>query len=219
MATEDGGLVCQSPAPCSLRFKAGGQRVKLEVEGEYPRKGDIRIRVSVAAPASFPLVLRIPAWAQGATLRVGQENYEAKPGTYASIHRLWEGGEEIRLVLPMEPRTKKWYHQSLAVYRGPLLYCLPIKPLWQVEGELPLGERSAAPSSPWNYALYPSKGLRQAEDGSVEVCAARVPGWTERAGSAAPPPVLPKTQGDLETLRLVPYADAPLRIAQFPQGA
>lgn len=219
MATEDGGLVCQSPAPCSLRFKAGGQRVKLEVEGEYPRKGDIRIRVSVAAPASFPLVLRIPGWAQGATLRVGQENYEAKPGTYVSIHRLWEGGEEIRLVLPMEPRTKKWYHQSLAVYRGPLLYCLPIKPLWQVEGELPLGERSAAPSSPWNYALYPSKGLRQAEDGSVEVCAARVPGWTERAGSAAPPPVLPKTQGDLETLRLVPYADAPLRIAQFPQGA
>lgn len=86
-------------------------------------------------------------------------------------------------------------------------------------GGASLGRAQRGASSPWNYALYPSKGLRQAEDGSVEVCAARVPGWSERAGSAAPPPVLPKTQGDLETLRLVPYADAPLRIAQFPQGA
>ncbi len=218
MATEDGGLVCQSPAPCTVRFRAGGQKVRLDVEGEYPHDGHICVRVSVAAPASFPLVFRIPAWAEGASLTVGEERYEARAGQYASIHRLWEGGEEVRLELPMKPRTQRWYHQSLAVYKGPLLYALPIEAKWSFAGEMPLADRYAEPLTPWNYAIYPDELLREGEDGSVEVAAGRVPGWEEKAGSAAPPPVLPRTEGERTVLHLTPYADAPLRIAQFPKG-
>lgn len=218
MATEDGGLVCQSPAPCMVRFRAGGQRVKVEVGGNYPHDGAVSIRVQVASPAAFPIVLRIPAWAEGASVRVGEEQYEARCGSFVSIHRLWEGGEVIELTLPMVPRIKKWYHQSISVYKGPLLYALPIRAIWEKDGDAPYADRFAAPASPWNYALYPSEHLCAAGDGSIEVCGAPVPGWQEKNGSAAPPPVLPKTAGDKQVLRLVPYAQSELRIAQFPQG-
>ena len=47
MATDDGGLAALSYSPCTVRFIAGGQQVRLNVETEYPFEECVRIRVSV----------------------------------------------------------------------------------------------------------------------------------------------------------------------------
>lgn len=218
MATADGGLVCQSLAPCTVRFRAGGQKIRIEVDGEYPVKGDITITLALKQPASFPLKLRIPAWAKGCVVAVGEETFQRPQNGYIVLDRPWTNGDTIRVKLPMEPRTEKWYHQSAALYKGPLLYALPIEPKWSYAGEMPLCDRYAEAASPWNYALYLNDGIRVLQNGDMEVSAASVQSWTMAGENAAPPPVLPDPDGEPVTLHLIPYADAPLRIAQFPVG-
>ena len=85
--------------------------------------------------------------------------YPAKAGSYLTIERVWGEETEIRLFIAQEVRTEKWYHQTLAVYRGPLLYALPIETRWEYKGELPLCDRWAYPLSQWNYALLPEYGF------------------------------------------------------------
>ncbi|MDR2515456.1 MAG: glycoside hydrolase family 127 protein [Christensenellaceae bacterium] len=217
MATRENGLICQSYAPCTVRASAGGVRLRIEVEGDYPQAGEIAITLHPSAPCAFPLLLRIPAWADGAFARVGGERFEGKAGGILRVERLWSVGDRVELSLPMAVYSEEWQHHSLAIYKGPLLYALPLEPLWEVDGELPLGSRSAEPGRAWNYGLFAGGERRVLEDGSIEVRGARLPSWKEKGGVAAPPPVLPRQEAPEEALRLIPYADAPLRIAQFPQ--
>jgi hypothetical protein len=217
MATREGGLIGQSYAPCTVRASVRGARVRVEVEGEYPKSGEIAISLFPSEPCAFPLLLRIPAWAKGAAARVGGELIEAKPGEILRLERLWNKGDRVELSLPMAVYSEEWQHHSLAVYKGPLLYALPLEPAWSVDGELPLGSRSAEAQRPWNYGLLTDGERRVLADGSIELSCAKLPSWKEKGGVAEAPPVLPRQESEEERLRLVPYADAPLRIAQFPQ--
>jgi hypothetical protein len=220
MATRDGGLAAQSYAPCEVTWRVGAARVNITVEGNYPADEEISLAVKLSQAAEFPLKLRIPAWAQDAYAQIGEETYPAQAGQYLTLHRMWQDGDCVRLVLPMEVRTEKWYHQTLAVYRGPLLYALPIEAKWDYRGELPLCDRYAEPVSKWNYALLPEYGLTADRTGTrITATAFLCEGWGEKMGSADQPPVRPlKGEAKKESITLVPYAAAPLRIAQFPYG-
>lgn len=80
--------------------------------------------------------------------------------------------------------------------------------------------RWAEPQGPWNYALVPEEGFAVEGGGARIACSAvRCPGWVEKGGSADDPPVRPPRGGaPVERISLVPYAQAPLRVAQFPPG-
>ena len=123
--------------------------------------------------------------------------------------------------IAQEVRTEKWYHQTLAVYRGPLLYVLPIETRWEYKGELPLCDRWAYPLSQCNYALLPEYGFTVDKTGTKITATAFIcPEWGEKHGSADQPPVRPLRQADKERVHitLVPYGTSMLRIAQFPYG-
>jgi uncharacterized protein len=92
--------------PCEALFKlAGAGEVRIEQHTAYPYPGDIRLRISVEHTARFTLRLRIPTWADGATLTIGDEDagVAAVPGQYASIEREWHDGDEIVARFPMRP--------------------------------------------------------------------------------------------------------------------
>lgn len=220
MASQDGGLVAQSYAPCQVTWAIGGTKVRIEVEGNYPANGEVNIRIHAEQPTAFPIRLRIPAWAKDAKAAIGGENFFADEGTYLTLERTWQEGDEVRLTLPMDVRTEKWYHQSVAVVRGPLLYALPVEAQWDYRGELPLCDRWAEPVGKWNYALLPEEGFEADEAGTrIEATAFICEEWKEIRGSAGQPPVSPlRGEAAKETITLVPYATAPLRIAQFPCG-
>jgi DUF1680 family protein len=88
------GIVAAAYAPCELRTTLRGTSVHILEETEYPFRGKVLFTVSPATPLEFPLQLRIPAWAAGATMAVnGKEAPEPQPGSFARIKRIWKSGD------------------------------------------------------------------------------------------------------------------------------
>jgi DUF1680 family protein len=118
----------------SARIEAGlgtGRRV-LHTETDYPWDGKVKVTVEEADGATWQLVLRVPGWCEGASLRVNGQAVErpAPGGTYAAVERAWQVGDVVELDLHMEPRLTApnprvdAIRGSLTIERGPLVYCL-----------------------------------------------------------------------------------------------
>ncbi len=222
MAAKDGGLAAISYAPCTVRARVGGATVRIEVKTAYPFDGAIRLSVHTRVPVAFPLHLRIPGWAQGATVSAGEQNQECSSGAFCVLNRTWNPGDVVTLNLPMQVRISEWYHRSAALSRGPLL--LALAP--ECAGEVP---QRWPQDQPWAYALLPGEESRVHFDPSrvapfgqdnplaVEVCAVPLSDWKAKDGSADAPPIAPAVdQAAPTTLRLTPYGSTQLRISQFP---
>jgi len=110
---------------------ADGSPIRLHVDTDYPWDGQIRLTIDVAPPRETTLFLRVPEWAEGATLRVNGETQPApSAGSYASLKRRWRPGDSVHLELPMpsvlmgsDPRVPE-DRAAVAIQRGPLVYCL-----------------------------------------------------------------------------------------------
>ncbi|WCM25031.1 glycoside hydrolase family 127 protein [Sphingomonas sp. QA11] len=117
--------------------------VQLRQQTAYPFDGPIAIEVTPVSPAHFAVDVRIPNWAEYATLRVGDETIVAIPGRYARIERDWAPGDVITLDVPMPVRVhhatqhnvqeslapgnvpvaqEVMHYDFVAVSRGPLAY-------------------------------------------------------------------------------------------------
>ena len=234
MATNDGGLAAMAWAPAQVSAEVrGGVRVRLAVATEYPFRDTVRIAVDPAKTAAFPLEFRIPAWASAARVEInGAAQSGVVPGAFFRVERTWKAGDVVTLAFPMDVRTSRWYHDSVALERGPLVFSLRIGEDWRR-----LRERTPAaaadwevhPTTPWNYALLPGKPevtvkplgdypfSPQGAPVELRVAGRRLPQWTLENGSAAPLPPSPVTTAEpVETLTLIPYGAAKLRITAFP---
>ncbi len=74
MRTPDDGLAVMAYAPCRITTQVRGVPVTLTVDTEYPFREQLHIIVEVDQPVNFPLLLRIPAWADHAELLLEGEN-------------------------------------------------------------------------------------------------------------------------------------------------
>ncbi|MBA4065617.1 MAG: ATP-binding protein [Isosphaera sp.] len=107
-----------------------GRRVKLKQETDYPWDGRVKLTVESAPAGEWSLFLRVPGWADGATLAVNGKPADAKSGTYAEVRREWKAGDVVALSLPLRPRLVQAHplveeaRNQVAVVRGPLVYCL-----------------------------------------------------------------------------------------------
>ncbi|MBI4623747.1 MAG: glycoside hydrolase family 127 protein, partial [Verrucomicrobia bacterium] len=117
-----------TPAQAKLSV-AGDVLLTIRQETDYPNSGRVRLRLDPARAVKFPLQLRIPAWAHGATVAVnGQRIGSAvKAGTFLELIREWQPGDEVALELPMAWRLVKGRQRQagrVAVMRGPQVFCL-----------------------------------------------------------------------------------------------
>ncbi len=113
-----------------------GTEVTLEQKTEYPWSGEIAITVNVAKATEFALMLRIPQWADAASLvvksRAGKQLHKAGPeaGRFFELRRQWAPGDVVELSLPMRTRLVEGHHLleetrgQVAVLRGPVVYCI-----------------------------------------------------------------------------------------------
>ncbi len=125
---EAGRIYVHTYAACSAEVPMGDGTVRLKVSGSYPWDGAVRLYPGEGA---YALMLRIPGWAEGYTVRVGGE---AVGGTledgYFRLERAWKGVECVELDLPMRPRRVyanpllRADNGQVAVTCGPLVYCL-----------------------------------------------------------------------------------------------
>lgn len=246
MASDDGGLAAGAYAPSTVRTRLGGAEVTLREETGYPFCNTILLALEPASPVKFPLHLRVPAWASGATIAVnGQSIPDVRPGAYARIHREWRRGDRVEITLPMQVRVVPGYQNSVSVERGPLVFSLRIEESWRkLKQTGPVADWEVYPASPWNYGLRLDAGspaasfevaeapigrqpfLSAAPPVLLKARARRLPQWMLVNDSAAPPPPSPvaipareeEMTGKLadEAVSLVPYGAARLRITSFP---
>jgi DUF1680 family protein len=128
--TDDDGLQLHQYAPARIRTALpDGRRVDLDVETAYPREGTVRVRVATTEDRPWTLTLRVPAWADGATLTTPDGSTPATPGT-VSLTRRFEAGDVVELHLPVAPRVSTAdpridaVRGCVVVERGPEVLCL-----------------------------------------------------------------------------------------------
>ncbi len=131
MATADNGLATMLYAASETTAKvANQQEVRLTEETNYPFEDEVRLTLNTAAPVSFPLYLRIPKWAEGATATVNGQTVDvtAEPGKYICINRTWQDGDRVVLTLPMTMKTRVWTANkgSVSIDYGPHTLSLKI---------------------------------------------------------------------------------------------
>jgi uncharacterized protein len=243
MRTEGEGLAAVSYAPSTAKFTVGGTPVVAATETDYPFRETVKLTITAEKPVRFPLMLRIPAWAQGATVRIAGGGEESlKPGSFHRIEREWNGAVELTLRLPMKVKTSRRYNEAVAVERGPLVYSLKIGEDWtrvnadKPHRELPHGDFEVRPTTPWNYGLIvdeakPETSISFSEqpvgekpfsaEGAGVVAKAkgkRLPNWKLNHGWADDAPTGTQTSSEpVEDITLIPYGCARLRVTEFPR--
>lgn len=237
-ATPDGGLAAVCYGPCDVTAQVGdGTEVTVEEQTDYPFRDEVRFVVRTDTPTQFLLDLRIPTWAEGASVEVnGQAHSQPENGQMTQVDREWSNGDEVTLTLPASIEAPRAHEQSVSLRRGPLVFARPIKgerepidehhgvPTYAVhptedwnhgiklDPEAPEEavsiERSESEEYPWEAAAAPMR---------LEVPGRQVPAWTEYGGHAGPLPPSPvEPDTEEEPLTLVPYGATTLRVSAFP---
>jgi hypothetical protein len=245
MKTPDEGLAAVAWAPSIAEFTSRGTKVTVALETDYPFRETLRLTVTTGAPVRFPLLLRVPAWASGATARVeGESGERMTPGTFHRLEREWTGSVVVDVQFPMAVKTSRRYHEAAAIERGPLVYALKIGEEWkQVNAdkphrELPHGDFEVRPTTAWNYGilldeqkLSASVGIEEkpvgaqpfSPDGAgvtVSIKGRKLPAWNLKNGWAAefgPSSAGTVTSSEpVEELTLIPYGCSNIRVTEFP---
>lgn len=239
MRLPEEGLVATLYAPCEVNTRIKNHPVQLRVETDYPFRESVRISVLPAQDLAFPIALRIPSWTAEATIRVNGDraHVPCAPGSFARLERTWKKNDVIELLLPMKPAVTRSFHESITLSRGPLVFSLDPGESWvKLRDRDRTADWQVFPQSNWNYALrvdeetaaalevvQSSVGPRPfaAQDTAVHlrVPARRLNTWRSEDGVAAPVPAGQQTSTEPEqTLTLIPYGAAKLRITAFPQA-
>lgn len=231
------GLVATVYAPSEVRTVLRGTPVHVIEDTGYPFHGSIHFTVNPAAPVSFPLQLRIPAWAAGARILVnGKGENEPPVGSFAKVERTWKAGDRVEVTFPMAPRISRGFHDSIAIERGPLVFSYGIGESWVKLRERGMtADWQVFPTSSWNYSLSvdaekPNDSIEVVETEVAErpftsrntpirlrVNARKLSEWRAEDGVANPLPPSPAVSDQVsERIELIPYAAAKLRITAFP---
>jgi DUF1680 family protein len=114
------------------RTEVEGTKVSIRQVTRYPWEGTVRITVDPEKPLPFALMLRIPAWSNGETVRVNGQRIrtDQRVRGYLRIDRKWNPNDVIELSMPMparqvfaNPLVQANVGRS-AIMRGPLVYCV-----------------------------------------------------------------------------------------------
>ncbi len=137
------------PSDATLAIPGVGG-VRFVQETRYPFEGEVLLRVTPPMPVRMAVRVRIPSWAQGATV----DGAFAAPGQYLTLDREWKPGDTVRLVFPMVPvlhrqssrnvqesvapdgapvRQEVLRHDYAAITRGPLAYATGLIDGFKVE--------------------------------------------------------------------------------------
>lgn len=203
MSRDDDSISYLLPMEGGCLARLNGVPVRLVASVRGLARKEISLRVETRQPVQFTLELRVPRWADAASLRLnGGKPMKVEPGEKVPVARMFQSGDVLTLTLDASPRMESGYRGSQSVFCGGTLMALP------------LPEKGME----WRYALLPGEGATLSEeDGTLSVLATacEAPQWKEKNGFILPPPQ-DCAAGPAYRLTLIPFAGCGGRIAAFP---
>jgi len=120
------GIYVNLYVPSSLVWLREGVRTALMQKSDYPFSSEVTLEVKTSKKSEFAVHLRIPAWAEGASVAVNGKRVRdgINPGTFATIRRRWKSGDRIELELPLRMRLEAInprHPETVALLSGPLV--------------------------------------------------------------------------------------------------
>ncbi|MDR1497308.1 MAG: glycoside hydrolase family 127 protein [Puniceicoccales bacterium] len=109
-----------------------GGALTVEIFSDFPKSGNVEIKVNVEKPESFTIKVRIPEWSEKTKLTSeGALIALPKTGQYAEVKRTWKAGDTIKLELDMRCKlidapkggTSPNSDKYKALRYGPLVLC------------------------------------------------------------------------------------------------
>jgi DUF1680 family protein len=106
---ETNGIYVNLYLPSSVRWVQDSAKIELRQTGNYPDQPHVQMDFTLSQPAEFALKLRIPAWAEGASLSVNGKRVAGAvlPGAFAAVSRQWKTGDRVDLELPLRIRLEE----------------------------------------------------------------------------------------------------------------
>jgi hypothetical protein len=94
--------------PSTLRWTHDGARISLTQKGNYPFESLVKFNLSVSKRSEFAIHLRIPSWAEGASIDVNgtPASTQVVAGKFATVHRSWKNGDLVEVNLPLKMRLE-----------------------------------------------------------------------------------------------------------------
>jgi hypothetical protein len=90
-----------TPSEISYEHSLHG-KVKIVQQPDFSESGDFNIRFGMEQKQYIELFVRIPSWAEGATVTVKKVKYFAPPGGYCLIAKKWKEGDIVEIHFPAE---------------------------------------------------------------------------------------------------------------------
>jgi|SRR5579884_3372022 len=105
---DEDGVYVNLYIPSTVRWTRDGAKISLTQGGDYPFEPVVRFNVSVSKPTEFAIHLRIPSWAEGASIDLNGRTVPkpALAGKFATLRRTWKNGDVIELNLPLKMRLE-----------------------------------------------------------------------------------------------------------------
>ena len=228
------GVVCAMMLPASVQTEIGGVPVTVRMETDYPFRHHCRYVVTADRPVEMSLTIRIPGWAESATV----EGETVKAGTHYVCRRRWEGTTVLTVELTAAPQMKHRPNGLKTVEYGPLVFALPIKTDYVkleferggVERKFPYCDYELVPQSAWNYGFAGKQAQVCEKEGDGIPFSSENPrltlkmpmsqvAWDFADGFttvSAEQPLSNKALTPPEELELYPYGCAKLRMTEMP---
>ena len=228
---ENENLFAVSYAPCEISKKIRGKKIGVVVESEYPFKDRVVIKATNPESCVFKIFLRLPSWADRMMAIKNGEKLNPEGGFFVADIAEPCANIEIRFN-PATTLERRGGRRS-CVTRGPLVFSLNVEASWKRVndkpefGEYSRGDWELRPLSKWNYAI--SENGLEAEEGPisdipfsgahppvrVKVEGREVGNWGSSDGRIPDFPADPAF-GQEESLSLIPYGCAKLRVTELP---
>jgi uncharacterized protein len=150
------GIYLNLYVPSRVTWMQGGARIGLTQKTNYPYHPTTQIEISADKSSTFPVFLRIPAWAgPGTTVAVNGKRMLAgpTPGEFARVDGTWNNGDRIEVefdmpntLKPVDPR----HPDVMALVHGPLaLFSLGEFPPKVTRAQLLSAKQISSGSTDW----------------------------------------------------------------------
>lgn len=125
------GVQFQQFVPGDVETTIGSEPFALSMMTECPWDGTLSVRVRECPTTEAEIAVRLPEWSGHPVLQLNGEDHGVvvNASGYLTVNRRWEAGDELAIVFPLKPRVIGAHpavdavRSSLAIERGPLVYC------------------------------------------------------------------------------------------------